>query len=94
MNVPHHPDVSVDYDRDADVLYVSQGDPVPATSDEDEHGLVLRFALTGGRLCGVTVLGFKHQWGDRKGALAEVVGGHLHVPMSELQTAIQSATRA
>lgn len=74
------------YDTHADVLYVAVGEFVPADTDEDERGLLLRFALSDGHPCGVTVLDFKgDHWPDRIGELSEVMASHLHVPAPELQ---------
>lgn len=47
----------VDYDREADVLYLSAGDPARATDfDETPDGHALRYDADG-RLVGVTIVG-------------------------------------
>ncbi|MBE0586546.1 MAG: DUF2283 domain-containing protein [Hydrogenophaga sp.] len=78
--------LSLRYDELADVLYVALGVPVPADTDEDDNGLLLRFALSDGHPCGVTVLGFREdRWNQRVGALSDVVATHLHIPKGEVQ---------
>ncbi len=50
--------LDVDYDEDADVLYISFGPPVPASDSEVlENDLVVRFK--GERIIGITVPSFK-----------------------------------
>lgn len=74
------------YDNHADVLYVALGSPVPAETDEDDNGLLLRFAVSDGHPCGVTVLGFrKSHWDERVRQLSEAVASHLHLPPVEVQ---------
>ena len=47
----------VDYDRDADVLYLSSGDPANAVDfDESSDGHALRYDADG-RLVGITIVG-------------------------------------
>lgn len=78
--------INLSYDDDADVLYLALGKPVPALADEDDNGLLLRFALSDGHPCGVTVLGFrKSHWDERVRQLSEAVASHLHIPPMEVQ---------
>jgi uncharacterized protein YuzE len=53
----------VEYDRVADVLYVSLGDPVPAVAREDAEveGLHLRYAMDDNHLCGATIVWYSTQ---------------------------------
>ena len=44
------------YDKEADVLYVSIGEPVPSYC-EDEDGYMLRYSQETGNLSGMTVIG-------------------------------------
>lgn len=47
----------IDYDRDADVLYLSAGDPANAVDfDESPDGHALRYDADG-RLVGITIVG-------------------------------------
>lgn len=47
----------IDYDREADVLYLSAGDPAAAVDfDESPDGHALRFDASG-RLVGITIVG-------------------------------------
>lgn len=50
--------VSLDYDRKADVLYLSIGEPQPAVSEEIEDGVLLRTVPETGEVVGMTVLNF------------------------------------
>jgi uncharacterized protein YuzE len=55
---------NVDYDSDADVLYLHIGNPAGAVDfDESPEGHGLRFDRTG-RLIGVTVVGARELGGD------------------------------
>ena len=79
--------LKISYDVDSDVLYLALGDPVPATTDEDDHGLLLRYARSDGHPCGVTVLGFHSTWEAKAGELSEIVSEHLHLkPRDVLRT--------
>lgn len=50
----------VDYDREADVLYLSIGEPRPAVGEETPEGHVLRYGEETGELCGLTLIGPRH----------------------------------
>ncbi len=54
--------LSISYDRKADVLYVSFGEPCPAVSQETENGVLVREDLETGKLVGMTVLDFMKRW--------------------------------
>lgn len=82
--------LNVSYDGDADVLYLALGQPVPALTDEDDHGLLVRHAVSDGHACGVTVLGFHRAWQARSQALSELVGRHLHVSPKVVLKTIRS----
>jgi uncharacterized protein YuzE len=86
-------ELAVNYDSSADVLYLAVGSPVPADIDEDEEGLLVRFAKESGSPCGVTVLGFASQWDENRERLASLVGGHLHLPIKKVAAAIAAVQR-
>jgi uncharacterized protein YuzE len=52
-----NPEPDIDYDREADVLYISFGPPRPAVGLEPEEGLVLRLDPETDELVGVTIVG-------------------------------------
>lgn len=52
-----NPEADMDYDRAADVLYISLGPPRPAVGLEPEEGLVLRLDPETDELVGVTIVG-------------------------------------
>lgn len=81
--------INLSYDDHADVLYLALGAPVPALTDEDDNGLLLRFATSDGHPCGVTVLGYREShWNERVNKLSELVSSHLHIPTKEVQRAL------
>lgn len=53
-------EVSLEYDDEGDVLYISLGAPRAAVSipSPELPGLFLRRALDNGQVCGATVIGF------------------------------------
>ena len=50
-----------DYDEDADVLYLSVGEPRPAVGIDVGDGLVLRFDETRREVAGLTVIGLRER---------------------------------
>jgi uncharacterized protein YuzE len=52
---------TVNYDSKYDVMYISIGQPVPSISDEDDDGIVTRFAIDTGKISGITIMGFKRK---------------------------------
>lgn len=48
-----------DYDEEADVLYLSMGDPRPAIGIDIGEGLVVRFDETEQSVVGLTVIGLR-----------------------------------
>ncbi|MGB9867361.1 MAG: hypothetical protein ACPLPR_05565 [Bacillota bacterium] len=55
--------VDVYYDKQADVLYISVGEPVPSVSVEDDEveGLHLRYSIDSEELSGATIVWYSHQ---------------------------------
>jgi len=52
------PYVTSSYDSEADVLYISIGEPVPAISDEVCPGVLVRRDPSSGQIVGMTLLDF------------------------------------
>lgn len=48
-----------DYDEEADVLYVSFGEPRPAIGIDAGDGVIVRYDETVGRVVGLTVVGLR-----------------------------------
>lgn len=55
----HHTDVSWDYDREADVLYLSFGEPRPAVGVDIGDGVVVRCDEDENEILGITVIGLR-----------------------------------
>lgn len=51
---------NVDYDAEADVLYLSIGEPRPALGEETPEGHILLFDIETGEFCGVTLVSIGH----------------------------------
>jgi uncharacterized protein YuzE len=62
-----------EYDREADVLYLSLGEPRPAVGVDIGDGLVLRYDETRREVTGLTVIGLRRRLMDRLG-FAEKAG--------------------
>lgn len=65
----------IDYDRDADVLYLSISGATPVEREETEEGHVLRFDANG-KVCGVTIIGLSRYEDDQ---------GNVHVSLPRRQ---------
>lgn len=77
----------VDYDADADVLYLHAGEPSSAVDfDETPEGHGLRFDA-GGRLVGVTVVGARRLLED-DGRLVVTVPAHLEIDPADLTSVL------
>src|SRR6185312_3539370 len=80
----------VDYDADADVLYLHVGDPDSATDfEESPEGHAIRFDALG-RLVGVTVVGAKSLI-EQGGRLVVTGPERLELSATELRSIIQAA---
>jgi len=53
------PNLSWEYDEEADVLYVSVGDPQPALGVDIGEGVILRYDEKKSEVVGLTVIGVK-----------------------------------
>jgi uncharacterized protein YuzE len=51
--------ITWDYDEDADVLYLSLGEPQPAVGVDIGEGIIVRYAETRQEVVGLTVLGLR-----------------------------------
>ena len=54
--------LSIDYDRTTDVLYLSIGEPRPALTVEDRDGLLIRKDIKSGQPIGVTILNYESRF--------------------------------
>lgn len=83
--------LAVKYDATADVLYVALGKPVPAETDMDSYGLLVRYAESDGHACGVTVMGFRSpRWAQDVATLSGLVASYLSVPHASVSKAISA----
>jgi hypothetical protein len=82
--------LEVDFDRDADVLYVSRGNPVPSYAGEAPDGILLRWADDDSRPTGVTAIDFCGNWSGRLPEFYAVVAAHLRVPERTVARAMES----
>lgn len=57
--------LKMNYDRSADVLYCSFGDPQEAISVEKENGVVLRLNPETEQIVGITIVNFFKRFAER-----------------------------
>ena len=82
--------IDAEYDRAADVLYVSLGTPRESEGEDRPAGVVLRYGMDDNRPSGVTVIGFaENGWSRHKIKLAKIVSSHLSVSSSEVRSALE-----
>lgn len=67
--------LNIDYDEDADVLYISLGQPKPAISIEVNDGDLMRVDPFTDELVGITVLDFKERHLERGHEKSSYNGG-------------------
>jgi hypothetical protein len=92
QKVTHPVRVTADYDRDADVMYVALGSPVPSEGEDHPRGVVLRFAQSDNSPSGVTIIGFsRHRWDEDLRSLSELIGRHLKVDAASARFALENA---
>jgi len=76
----------IDYDREADVLYLSVGDPAKAVEfDESPDGHALRFDADG-RLVGITIVGARRLVDEGRDV-------HVQAPVTLTADALASIVR-
>lgn len=86
------PQLTVDYDRRDDVLYVLNGKPRPAEGEDLPGGIVRRYALDDNSPCGVTIIGYRrNQWPQRPREIAEVIADHLGADVNQVERLLHSA---
>lgn len=56
--------IRISYDREADVMYLSFGEPVKAESEEIEEGVFARFDPKSKKLVGITIINFSKKFGS------------------------------
>ncbi len=89
-NATSSPRLSVTYDRNSDVLYVSRRPGAPARSREEAPGVVWRYDAERGDLIGVTIIDFATYWGQRRSELAEQIASRLAMSRKEAQVVLDS----
>lgn len=64
VNLPKDRALDIDYDQEADVLYISFGKPQPADDSEEVNDVIYRFREN--ELIGITIPSFKSKTSTRK----------------------------
>jgi len=62
--------INWDYDEEADVLYLSIGEPQPAVGMDIGDGVILRYDEARKEVVGITLIGLRARW------LRSLAGGH------------------
>ena len=85
------PSLSVTYDHNSDVLYVSRRPGAPARSREEAPGVVWRYDVERGDLIGVTIIDFATYWGPRRSELAKQIAVRFEMSREEAQDMLDRA---
>jgi uncharacterized protein YuzE len=64
VNIPKDKKLDIDYDQEADVLYISFGQPQPADDSEEVNDVIYRFREN--ELLGITIPSFRLRTSRRK----------------------------
>lgn len=64
--------MNVHYAECDDVLYVAIGQPVPASCDEDDDGILWRVSYANGEIVGATIVEFLGRGNDTDRLLAKI----------------------
>ncbi len=90
---PKASQITVDYDRDVDVLYVAIGKPRPGEGEDRPGGIVYRYAVEDDTPCGLTIVGFRrNEWHTKPGDLAKLIADHLGADVTQIEPVIREAT--
>lgn len=81
-----------DYDREADVLYLTIGDPSgPSECEDRRDGITVRYSAFDMKPVGVIVVGYdQYGWPSRASRLAKIVGEILAIPSGDVRRALPS----
>ena len=85
------PQLSVNYDSESHVLYVSADGSKQAVSEAEKNGLILQISLKDDRPCGVTVISYKNEWSSHRQYPASRVSDLLHVSKGASERALEFA---
>ena len=88
------PALSADYDRDADVLYISVGAARPSEGEDLERGIVARYPFDDpSHVWAVTIVGYKaNGWAPQVNMLAKRVASLLSASDFETAAVIRRST--
>jgi len=87
--------LSVEYDRNADVLYIAIGKPRSAEGEDGPGGVIYRYAIDDNAACGVTIVGFRRNgWHENATRLAALIANHLNAKAGQIETMICRSTAA
>ena len=81
---------SVEYDEDADVLYIGALGAAASQGVQDRYGFVWRYDGTGSPI-GVTVVDFEHFWREKRETLERELAKHFSVTQAYASDVIDQA---
>jgi hypothetical protein len=88
----HRASLTADYDRTADVLYLTLQPALPDEGEDAPRGVVLRFSMDNNKPTGVTVVGLVHNhWDIQIDCLSKIIADHLMTPQNYVKDAIKTA---
>jgi hypothetical protein len=92
--VRQRPPLTIEYDRQVDVLHILLGSAVPFEGTGRPRGLELDFAIETGEPVGATVIGYRRNgWDSDPRTLAERLSAHLRIDPADIAKAVRRKTR-
>jgi len=75
MDIPRGAELNHSYDEEADVLYISFGQPRPSVGWEPQEGIVIHKAPLTGEVVGVTIINCKRHFKAHPEEITEAIRG-------------------
>jgi hypothetical protein len=82
--------LATEYDRASDVLYIVTPQNAPAIGQEEELGMVWRYATDSNMLVGLTLIEFQGYWRDHLAHVAREMAERFGITQKEARNVLES----
>lgn len=84
----------LDYDKIADVMYITLYPPVPSEGEENKHGIEIDYSIENGFPCGMKIIGYKrYGWTRKADTLASCFSNVFKKPKEFSSRMIEKANK-